>query len=700
MYSFVITTSKGLDDLLAQEIAGICPHLSLKTKPGQVIFDGELEDAYRLCLWSRLANRVLLQLAEGEVKDAEALYSLASSVNWTSHFSVEQRFVVDFIGTSKAINNSQFGALKVKDAVVDQFMELFEKRPDVSKELPDIRIQCRLWRDRVGIFIDLSGQSLHQRHYRAKAGEAPVKEHIAAAMLIRSGWAANKDKPLADPMCGAGTIAIEAALMASNQAPGLKRPNWGFSRWKKHQPSLWQQLVETAKAAIKTPEAPIFANDIDAKMVNIARHNADAAGVADLIEFNQGDACDWQLNCAPGYLVSNPPYGERLGELTALLPLFSRFGEHLKRHFANWHLSLLTSNRDLLKQLKLMAGKEYQLMNGALACQLVNFILDEKNCEIRDSAPAGQDFANRLNKNLARLKGWLKQQDTDCYRLYDADLPEYNLALDRYGDYVVVQEYAPPKDIPEAKAKKRLMDALSVMPQVLNVVHDKIVLKVRQQQKGKGQYERMAQRGEFIQVRENGARFYVNLWDYLDTGLFLDHRITRQMVQRSSKGLDVLNLFSYTGSVSVHAAIGGARSVTTVDMSRTYLEWAKRNFTLNGLSNLYQYRFIQADCLEWLREHQQKYDLIFIDPPSFSNSKRMENTWDVQRDHIALLSDANRCLKPGGKIIFSNNLRSFKLDDAGIADLGLKVENISAKTLPEDFKRNPKIHHCFVLTHE
>ncbi|WP_102795379.1 bifunctional 23S rRNA (guanine(2069)-N(7))-methyltransferase RlmK/23S rRNA (guanine(2445)-N(2))-methyltransferase RlmL [Bowmanella denitrificans] len=699
MYAFVITTSKGLDDLLMQEIGRLCPHLQLKNKPGQVLFDGELKDAYYLCLWSRLANRVLVKLAEGDCQDAEQLYQLASSINWAAQFNVTDSFVVDFIGTSKSINNSQFGALKVKDAVVDQFQELYERRPNVSKENPAIRIQCRLWRDKLGIYLDLSGGSLHQRHYRLKAGQAPVKEHIAAAMLYRSGWTADMHQPLADPMCGAGTIVIEAALMAANQAPALLRSQWGFSHWKKHQSDIWETLLGEAEQAVVSPARQFYANDIDPAMVQLARQNAGAAGVADLIQFSNADASKWQCPSAPGYLVTNPPYGERLGELTELLPLFNDWGLQLKQQFAGWHLSVLTSNRDLLRQMKLVAGKEYQILNGKLECQLVNFVLDEKNCEIRESSQAGQDFANRLSKNLQKLKGWIKQLDSNCYRIYDADLPEYNLAIDRYGDWVVVQEYAAPKNIPEGKTRKRLMDAMLQLPKVLGVEHDKIVLKVRQQQKGKEQYEKFASEKEFIQVWENGARFWVNLKDYLDTGLFLDHRSTRQMVRQWSKNADVLNLFAYTGSVSVHAALGGAKTVTTVDMSRTYLDWAKRNFELNKLNNVYQYRFLQENCLEWLKGHHQQYDLIFIDPPSFSNSKRMQSTWDVQRDHLAMLADAKRCLRKGGKLVFSNNLRQFKLDEKGVTELGLRFENISADTLPEDFKRNPKIHHCWLLTH-
>ncbi|MFT2090843.1 bifunctional 23S rRNA (guanine(2069)-N(7))-methyltransferase RlmK/23S rRNA (guanine(2445)-N(2))-methyltransferase RlmL [Paraglaciecola sp. 2405UD69-4] len=696
MFEFLITTSKGLDGLLFDEIAAICPDVALKSKPGQVLMTGQLSDAYKICLWSRLANRVLVKLAEGEIDTADDVYKVTDKANWPSHFGVHDTFMVDFNGTNQSINNTQFGGLKVKDAIVDQFSTFFDERPSVNKLSPDIRIQARLWRNVLAVYIDLSGQSLHQRHYRAKTGLAPVKEHLASAMLIRSGWTVDIDKPLLDPMCGAGTIAIEAALVSKNVAPGLSRKQWGFDAWKQHEVDLWNELKNQADAEQKEPAGKIYANDIDKSVVAIAKENARIAGVLDNIDFSTHDACKFGLlENNHGYIVTNPPYGERLSDSNKLIPTFQKWGLALKQNFQNWKLSILTSDRDLLRQMKLSSNKEYKLMNGKLECVLVNFELDERNCIVRETKPISNDFANRLKKNLQKTQRWLKKQNTNCYRIYDADLPEYNVAVDRYADYLVVHEYAAPKDVPEHKAKRRLQDVVLSLPQVTGVDANKIILKVREQQKGKNQYQKVSQRKETIEVFENGAKFQVNLFDYLDTGLFLDHRITRQIVQQKSAGKDVLNLFAYTGSVSVHAALGRAKSITTVDMSNTYIDWAKENFKINGLKGAYE--FVQADCLTWLKNHNSQYDLMFIDPPSFSNSKRMESTWDVQRDHINLLSDALKCLKPGGEIIFSNNLRQFKLDEASLGKMGVTINNISKQTLPEDFQRNPKIHHCWSL---
>ncbi len=696
MFEFLVTTSKGLDGLLFDEIATICPDVALKSKPGQVLFSGELSDAYKVCLWSRLANRVLVKLAEGEIDTADDVYKVTDKANWPSHFGVEDTFMVDFNGTNQSINNTQFGGLKVKDAIVDQFSTFFDERPSVNKLSPDIRIQARLWRNVLAVYIDLSGQSLHQRHYRAKTGLAPVKEHLASAMLIRSGWTSDLTKPLLDPMCGAGTIAIEAALISTNVAPGLSRKQWGFDAWKQHEQDVWEELSIQAESEKRQPQGKIYANDIDKAVVAIAKDNSRIAGVLENINFTTQDACKFSLSeDEAGYMVTNPPYGERLSDSNNLIPTFQNWGLALKQAFRDWNLSILTSDRDLLRQMKLSSKKEYKLMNGKLECVLVNFELDERNCIVRETKPISNDFANRLKKNLQRTERWLKKQNTNCYRIYDADLPEYNVAVDRYADYLVVHEYAAPKDVPEHKAKKRLQDVVLSLPQVTGIDANKIILKVREQQKGKNQYQKVSQRKETIEVFENGAKYIVNLYDYLDTGLFLDHRITRQVVQQKSAGKDVLNLFAYTGSVSVHAALGRAKSITTVDMSNTYIDWAKENFRLNGLKGAYE--FVQADCLTWLKSHTSKYDLIFIDPPSFSNSKRMESTWDVQRDHINLISDALKCLNQGGEIIFSNNLRQFKLDESTLTKMGLSIKNISKQTLPDDFQRNPKIHHCWSL---
>ena len=304
-------------------------------------------------------------------------------------------------------------------------------------------------------------------------------------------------------------------------------------------------------------------------------------------------------------------------------------------------------------------------------------------------------FANRLRKNSKTLGKWARTQGIECYRLYDADMPEYAVAVDLYGDTVHVQEYEAPKTIDEEQARLRLVEILSALPVALSIPREKIALKVRKKQKGPAQYEKFGAEGRMLEVREGDARLLVNLTDYLDTGLFLDHRDTRQLIHEMARGKEFLNLFCYTGAFTVQAALGGARRSVSVDMSSTYIKWAERNFILNGMSTS-THELVQADCLTWVKEARRKFDLIFLDPPTFSNSKAMHATFDVQRDYIPLLRSTSRLLAPDGVLIFSNNNRRFKMDVDALPEL--EIVNITAKTIPRDFARNPRIHNCWQIT--
>ncbi|MBT1449687.1 bifunctional 23S rRNA (guanine(2069)-N(7))-methyltransferase RlmK/23S rRNA (guanine(2445)-N(2))-methyltransferase RlmL [Glaciecola sp. XM2] len=703
MLEVLLIAAKGLDELLKLEIQQILNEpRDVHVTPGQCRLNVSLEEAYKLNLHTRLANRLLLVVASGKVKNADDIYTLTQQVDWPAQFDVNSSFAIRFNGVNREIRNSQFGSLKIKDAIVDQFAEELGRRPDVSRQDPDVQIHGRLRRETLDICIDFSGESLHQRGYRAQTGDAPLKEQVAAAILMRSGWAESRDKCLLDPMCGSATIAIEAALMATNTPPNLNRFHWGFEHYLGHNRTLWSKVKDAAEAAITKPSCHIYAFDISTKLLDIAKENAALANMLEHITFKQCDALQAQVPESEGFIVSNPPYGERLGDYVGLLPLYDGLGKHLKAHFANWRVSLLSSDQQLLKALKLRTHKKYAINNGKLECILANYVLDTDNLAKfdKDHSEVAQEFANRLIKNQKRLQKWIKREQIQAYRIYDADLPHYNFAIDVYGDHVIVQEYAPPKSLPVAVAAERLQQALLRIPKILACDSSRVVVKQRSIQSGPNQYQKQGNTKQRIVVEEYGAKFYINPSDYLDVGLFLDHRTTRQMFAAKSKGKHVLNLFCYTASVSVHAALHGAKSVTSVDMSKTYINWAKDNFALNSLTGMHT--FEQQDCLQWIEKrangNQPKFDAIFIDPPSFSNSKRMDDTWDVQRDHIALIEKALKCLAPDGFIYFSNNLRKFKLDEQSLLDMGVTINNIGPKTIPEDFARNPKIHHCWELS--
>ncbi|HFF8583662.1 TPA: bifunctional 23S rRNA (guanine(2069)-N(7))-methyltransferase RlmK/23S rRNA (guanine(2445)-N(2))-methyltransferase RlmL [Raoultella ornithinolytica] len=699
MNSLFASTARGLEELLKTELEALGA-VDCQVVQGGVHFQGDTRLLYQSLMWSRLASRIMLPLGQCSVYSDLDLYLGVQAIPWTEIFTPDATFAVHFSGLNDEIRNSQYGALKVKDAIVDSFTRKNLPRPNVDRENPDLRINVWLNKETAHISLDLSGEGLHLRGYRDGTGMAPIKETLASAIVMRSGWVPGT--PLLDPMCGSGTLLIEAAMLATDRAPGLHRGHWGFNGWLQHDDAVWKEVKAEAQTrarkGLAAYESRFYGSDVDARVIERARSNARRAGVGELITFEAKDVAQLSnpLPKGPyGTVISNPPYGERLESEPALIALHSLLGRTMKTQFGGWNLSLFSASPELLSCLQLRADKQFKAKNGPLDCVQKNYHLAENDGS--GAVSLAEDFANRLRKNLKKYEKWARQEGIECYRLYDADLPEYNVAIDRYGEWVVVQEYAPPKTVDAHKARQRLFDIIAATISVLGIAPNKLVLKTRERQKGKNQYQKMAEKGDFLEVQEYNARLWVNLTDYLDTGLFLDHRIARRMLGQMSKGKDFLNLFAYTGSASVHAGLGGARSTTTVDMSRTYLEWAERNLRLNGLTGR-AHRLMQADVLGWLRESDEQFDLIFIDPPTFSNSKRMENAFDVQRDHLRLMTDLKRLLRKGGTIMFSNNKRGFRMDHDGLAQLGLKAQEITQKTLSQDFARNRQIHNCWLIT--
>ncbi|MFC3607078.1 bifunctional 23S rRNA (guanine(2069)-N(7))-methyltransferase RlmK/23S rRNA (guanine(2445)-N(2))-methyltransferase RlmL [Stutzerimonas tarimensis] len=728
----ILTCPKGLESLLRDEAAALGLQES-REHPAAVSGVADLEVGYRLCLWSRLANRVLLVLSRFPVDSPDALYAGVAAIDWHDHLDSRGTLAVEFSGQGAGIDNTHFGALKVKDAIVDSLRDENGGRPGIDKLNPDVRIHVRIDRGEAVVSLDLSGHSLHQRGYRLQQGAAPLKENLAAAVLIRAGWPAiaAQGGALTDPMCGVGTFLVEAALMAADIAPNLRRERWGFSGWLGHVPAVWSRLLfeAQARAAAGLAKEPLWIRgyEADPRLIQPARNNIERAGLAEWVRVYQGELATFEPRTdrnQKGLVICNPPYGERLGDEASLLYLYQHLGERLRQACLGWQAAVFTGAPELGKRMGLRSHKQYAMWNGALPCKLLLFRVEveqfvtgrkpgaERPVAARETdlageaavipAPGlapetarlsegGQMFANRLAKNLKQLGKWAARERIECYRLYDADMPEYALAVDLYAGWVHVQEYAPPRSIEPAKAQARLLDALAAIPPTLGVSPDRVVLKRRERQSGTRQYERQGSEGRFMEVREGAVKLLVNLTDYLDTGLFLDHRPMRLRLAREADGKRFLNLFCYTATASVHAAKGGARSTTSVDLSRTYLDWARRNLALNGLSERHQ--LVQSDVMEWLAQEQGIYDLIFMDPPTFSNSKRMEGVFDVQRDHVRLLDLAMARLAPGGTLYFSNNFRKFTLEPR-LAER-YEVEEISGQTLDEDFRRNGKIHRAW-----
>ena len=747
--SLFVTCPRGLEPLLVTELHALGAGEAYE-RAGGVTCSGPRELAYRACLWSRLASRVLLPLGRFAIEGADDLYAGARTVDWPDLFAADSTFSISVAGHSPKVTHTHFAGLKVKDAIADRFREHCGRRPNVDTDAPDIRVHVHLEREHAGVSLDLSGDSLHRRGYRSGTGEAPLKENLACAILLRAGWPdiAARGGALIDPMCGSGTLLIEGAWMASDVAPALSRQRFGFEAWLDHVPAIWNELKREAQSrrdlGLKQLP-PLLGRDLDPRVLTHARRNALNAGLGEAITWEAGDVLQVRPHGhTPGLLATNPPYGERLGAEGEVIKLYSLLGSTLKQHFGGWRAAVLTARPDLGPRTGLRADAIHSFYNGDLPCKLLQFGIAGPPTPSAEPAAAsiaeaagGGEFANRLAKNRKHLGKWARRTGVTCYRVYDADLPEYALAVDVYEAagaelHLHVQEYAAPKTVDPIKAEKRLREALAQLLAAYRLPASHLHFKQRAVQRGALQYEKQGEQLRVLEVEEHGAKLLVNLDDYMDTGLFLDHRLLRMRLRKEAAGRRVLNLFCYTGVASVQAALGGARQTVSVDLSNTYLHWAQRNFRLNGfeVGELARERpptasgsrspwarapgtrsrpsgfapaphlTVRDDCMAWLErsaaDPQQRFDLIFCDPPTFSNSARLTEVFDVQRDHPTLIQRARALLAPGGVLYFSTNRRKFKLDPA--AAEGADCVDVTAQTLDEDFKRPPPAHRCWRIT--
>ena len=723
--SYWVTCADGLETLLQEELEGLGVQ-NIERFPGRLVFKGTLEHAYRICMWSRLASRVLTPIHVHELERshdardvAEELYEGAINFDWSLIFAPQSTFAVRLHIEREIKVNSQFATLRVKDGIVDSFMEAVGKRPSIDIKQPEITIYALAGKTEHTYCLDLSGDSLHKRGYRRYMTDAPIKENLAAAILQKAKLLSKRPDIFLDPMCGSGTFIIEALMMLTDRAPGLVR-RFGFNGWNGHNHELWMSIKAEAadrhQAALEQPLPKFYAFDADWEAVKATKQNIIAAGferLLDHIQIEERTLADWPNFEAEGktaFIVTNPPYGERLGDKASNRALYLGLSALLQKNFPNQTAAVIAAAVEQADVLALNDPQTMRLMNGKLPIYVrsgcvkpvavVKPFLETWQPQQFEAIEGAEDFANRLQKNMQTLKKWAVKENIHCLRLYDADLPDFNVAVDLYGDRLHVQEYAPPKKIDPEKAKKRFNLALQAIRAVTGLGRDAIFIKTRARQEGKNQYTKQSTASKRFIVQEGKAKILVNLTDYLDTGLFLDHRQIRLRIAQEACGKHFLNLYSYTSTASLHAALGGAASTTSVDLSNTYLSWSKENFVLNGLTVDHadeQHQFFASDCFEWLKEGHEQYDLVFIDPPTFSNSKKFYGTFDVQRDHLSLLKRAMNRLTTDGTLYFSNNYRGFEMDEEILAFFD--VEEITSETIGPDFKRNQKIHRAWKITH-
>lgn len=723
---FFATSAANQQDLIKEELRR-CEIDQIKIGPGGVEFVADLEKAYRFTMTSRITSRVLQALYfDEDIQSADELYQSSLSIPWEEYLSPDKKFLItETVKKCSWLNNSHFAALRIKDAIVDRIKERFDgNRPDVDSDNPDITFHVHIKENKVIWYVDFSGQGLSKRGYRTDQSEAVMKESLASALIYRSQWYKSYKEgillPLYDPFCGSGTISIEAAMIAREIAPALiKKDQYAFTRLSSFDEEIYQKvlasLVEKRKEA-ENKDILIKAGDISRNNVEIAKACALKAGVYDDIIFEVKDFTtfdeDDRFDEAEGAIITDPPYGVRLKNLD-LTTLYSKTGEILSTFFKGWHVAILAGDQELLSYIDMKPERTNSVYNGNIACQIAHYkvytdeekeiliqkALERKKERLAKELPPGAQMAyNRIIKNLEILKPLMEKEGITSYRIYDKDMPEYAAAIDLYENkWINLAEYAPPKTIEPEAARKRLDELILAVERATGIDLENIYVKQRKEMKGTDQYNKLASSNKFYIMRENGVKCLVNFTDYLDTGIFLDHRPIRKFIQESSSNKRFLNLFCYTGTATLNAIKGGSLSTVSVDSSSTYLDWAMENLKINQYNTNMENLFYKSDVIEYLYSTYDKFDLIFCDPPTFSNSKDRES-FDVQKDHYNLINLIMLHLEKNGTLIFSNNFRKFKMDERIYEKY--KVENISDKTIAEDFSRNEKIHQCYLIKHK
>ena len=672
---FIATCPKGFEPLLASELRarGVAAPRPLT---GQVAFAGGLEEAYAACLWSRLASRVALVLGRFGAADTDALYEGAHAIAWEEIVEPGAAVVIEAHGTNAQLRSERFIEQRLADALRDRMLARIGARVQINPRNPDVPIMLRLSGERATVSLVLSGaEPLFRRGARA---DGHLRPDYAAAMAMSAAGA----KSFSVPWRNNPALEREALAIARNEAPGLGRFGWGFERWRGHDEALWRELSDAAAAAA-LPGSPALADPAAADAV-----------LADLSWLADGEL---------------PAKAAALEQLSAL----ARAARPDARIVTLARAGLLPE-RACESTIQTILGRDAAAIElqrpEALALHTPVAVAGG---EVGVLVGASDQFAARLSKVARARAKWARRADVNCYRVYDADLPDYAVSIELYqeleggGRWLSISEYAPPKEVDPGLAERRLMDVLAIAPRVLDVDPAHVSLRVRSRERGGSQYADLGSAKDSrsrIIVDEGGLAFELDFSQRLDRGIFLDHRDTRamlrEMMKRAPEPKRFLNLFAYTGTATCYAADGGALCTTTVDLSQPSLDIARRNMERNGFTGP-AHEFIRADALEWIRDARhsgKRWDLIFCDVPTFSNSSRMRaRSFDVQRDHVELLINVSRLLAHRAQAIFSCNLRSFSPDRDALAKAGVELEEISSDTIPEDFSRTPHIHRAYIV---
>ncbi len=600
-FDLIAACAFGLEAVVRRELESLDIEATIG-ESGRVHFNGDLETVFRANLWLRAADRVLIRVAEFPAGDFDALFESTRAILWGKWIPGDGKFPVTGRSVKSTLTSVPACQRSVKRAIVDALQRDHGRR-ELTETGPEYKVDVAILKDVATLTIDTTGRSLHRRGYRTQISKAPLKETLAAAMVMLSFW--KSDKPLIDPFCGSGTIPIEAALIGRNIAPGLNR-EFTFGSWPMFPAELGESIRAAARAEILPPlEQRLIGSDIDARILSAARENANRAGVAEDIHFQSKRLQETTSKRRFGCLITNPPYGQRIGNDRDLEALYLAIPDVLRK-LPTWSHYFLTAYPRFEQIVGRQADRRRKLYNGRIECTYYQFHgpkpvvnkldhvdvdLDQrpKASYVHASGPAAfgqldekakhqaELFSVRLKKRAKHLRRWPTRQGITCFRLYERDIPEIPLVVDRYEDYLHITEYERPHDRDPAQHANWLDLMAETAAAALEIPSPHVFLKQRGRQRGKTQHEKVAETNRRIEVHEGGLKFLVNLADYVDTGLFLDHRVTRQMVREDAKGTSFLNLFAYTGAFTVYAAAGGAKRTVSVDLSANYIDWAKAN---------------------------------------------------------------------------------------------------------------------------
>lgn len=721
-FDILAATAFGLEAVTARELHDLGYADAKGVGTGRVLFQGDALAVARANIRLRTADRVLIRVGTFPAKDFGQLFDGANALPWERWIPADARFPVNGRSVRSQLSSVPACQRIVKKAIVERLLAA-HKVDELPETGATVEVEVALLKDEATLTIDTSGAGLHKRGYRPIVGEAALKETLAAGLVLLSNW--RPERALIDPFCGTGTIAIEAALIGRNIAPGIAR-SFDAEKWAAIPPGVWEKAREEARAGVldRLP-ITIHASDIDDRALAVARDAAKAAGVERDVHFQKRDLADLASKSEHGVIITNPPYGVRLGDAPEIDRLY-RLMPVVFRRLPTWSFHVLTARLDMEQVFGQQATRRRKLYNSRIECTYFSFLgpkplamrrdhgerTDDESPNAADGQGAGDDeapafgglrerdvregeqFAARLAKNVRHLRRYPSRGIT-CYRVYERDCVDTPLIIDRYEDAVHVAEYERGHSRSAAQQADWWDQVRRAVSDATGVPTERIFTKEKHRQSDFSQHEKVGDEHKTLVVQEGGLKFEVNLSDYIDTGLFLDHRLTRQMVREEAGGRRFLNLFCYTGAFTVYAAAGGAKSTTSVDLSNTYLEWCGRNLALNGFIGR-EHSVVRSGVMEWLRGQRPgpAFDLAVIDPPTFSRSKSTDQDWDVQADHAALFGLLTPLMSTAGVIYFSTNFRRFRLDEAALAGQGLHVREITSRTIPPEY-RNRRIHRCW-----